>query len=202
MDSSLISPWHSLSHVQPPSVPVLVALTVRGYQLVPRFCPTFAVSELYFHANSSSRSISLLTLLIDLPDNCNIFSNVQVNNQGNNLVVNGICSNVQTFFNARSLSSNGLSLTWDPNNQDARRDFSCSIPRSMGTSYCAVNNVNWAVQLGISTGISLTSCDEFPIASSEEGGSFFPTLPQNPTGVSTSCVPVWQQSLQGNCHSE
>ena len=46
------------------------------------------------------------------------------------------------------------------------------------------------------------SCDEFPFASSEEGGNFLSTLNSNPTTAQRTCVPAWQNTLQGNCNSE
>lgn len=56
------------------------------------------------------------------------------------------------------------------------------------------------MQTGTISGFPLVSCDEFPIASTEEGGSYFGRLPNNPTAIATTCVPDWQQNLQGNCH--
>lgn len=44
------------------------------------------------------------------------------------------------------------------------------------------------------------SCDEFPFAATEEGGKFLTTLNANPGRVQRTCVPDWQQTLQGNCN--
>lgn len=46
------------------------------------------------------------------------------------------------------------------------------------------------------------SCDEFPFASSEEGGNYYTTLSNNPTTAQRTCVPAWQNTLQRNCNSE
>lgn len=69
-----------------------------------------------------------------------------------------------------------------------------------GSSYCFSDNDICTASVGLSTSIDLVSCDEYPIASSEEGGGYFGTLAGGATAVSTLCVPVWQQSLQGNCN--
>ncbi|KAK3901700.1 hypothetical protein C8A05DRAFT_34616 [Staphylotrichum tortipilum] len=53
---------------------------------------------------------------------------------------------------------------------------------------------------GTST-INFLSCGMFPFESSEEGGGYFGNLASNPTAVSTICVPMWQQSIQGKCNS-
>ncbi|KAK4116057.1 hypothetical protein N656DRAFT_841568 [Canariomyces notabilis] len=99
----------------------------------------------------------------------------------------GIARNVQNFFDARQLSNSGpITLTWEPAGQNARRDFACTVPESsFGTSYCAVDNYLLSANLGLDAGdtINFLSCDEFPTASSEEGGSFFGTLATGPTAV-------------------
>lgn len=51
---------------------------------------------------------------------------------------------------------------------------------------------------------TLVNCDEFPFASTEEGGYGWAgndrgLAPTNPVGTTRTCVPEWQNSLQGNC---
>ena len=73
---------------------------------------------------------------------------------------------------------------------------------TFGTSYCAVDNNLITGQLGLGTNtVNFLSCDEFPFASSEEGGGYFGNLATGATAVSTMCVPVWQQNIQGRCNS-
>ncbi|KAF7536258.1 hypothetical protein G7054_g4665 [Neopestalotiopsis clavispora] len=138
-----------------------------------------------------------------LPDfryNCQVFSDNQLTNSANgqSTLIPGICTNVQKFFTSRALSTNGLALTWEPTENTDRRDFAC------GSSACAVQQTIYLRDVGMQTGtisgFPLVSCDEFPIASTEEGGSYFGRLPNNPTAIATTCVPDWQQNLQGNCH--
>lgn len=95
-----------------------------------------------------------------LPDfriNCGIFSDVQVNGNGNTQVIPGICQNEQLFFQRRAMVNTGLVLTFDSDTGRAhdRRTFSC---RS-GRAYISQNTI-----YGAATGFySLTSCDEFPV---------------------------------------
>jgi hypothetical protein len=131
--------------------------------------------------------------------NCNIFKAAQANgNNGNTELVPGICDNIQDFFNRRSLSSNGLTLTWDAYGQDPRRRAVCG----RGGAFCLVQNHLYTVGLGLpGSGPSISSCDEFPFASTEEGGNFFGSL-NPPTAASARCVPVYQQNIQGQCNSK
>jgi hypothetical protein len=169
--------------------------------------PDFSLGTLTCPATSCESSDGTTTkratntcgwVLPDFRYNCRIFSDRQLTNAntGQSTVVPGICTNVNKFLTARALSSNGLALTWEPLYNEARRKFVCGS----GT-FCATQNIITMGSIGLSTGITAVSCDEFPIASSEEGGSFFGTLPNNPTTAAATCVPVWQQALQGNCHS-
>ncbi|KAK0717316.1 hypothetical protein B0T26DRAFT_675641 [Lasiosphaeria miniovina] len=135
-------------------------------------------------------------------DNCGIVRDSQVNNAGKSATVPGICRNMQNFFQARGLSNSGLSLTWDPVNANPRRSFACRVTNrnKHGSSYCFTDNVIYTTAVGLSTGVALVSCDEYPLASAEEGGGYFGTLANSVTAISTLCVPVWQQTLQDNCN--
>ncbi|ETS82826.1 hypothetical protein PFICI_04702 [Pestalotiopsis fici W106-1] len=173
---------------------------VAGFSLGTLTCPETSCSS---GGNEKRASNTCGWVLPDFryADNCNIFCDRQVNGPGGNQVAPGLCANVQKFFNKRSLSSNGLALTWDPVNSTPRRRFACGVPKSMGTSFCQVDNTALAQVAGVNANTQIVSCDEFPFASTEEGGSYFGTLATNPTTVATTCVPVWQQTLQGNCNS-
>lgn len=110
----------------------------------------------------------------------------------------GICDNVNRFFKARSLSTSGLTLTWDPElkRTNKRRSASC------GPQYCTPSNVNLENTVGVTkVKGGFISCDEFPFAGTEEGGEYFGNVLREPTGARISCVPVWQQQLQGMCNS-
>ena len=65
-----------------------------------------------------------------------------------------------------------------------------------GSLFCAVDNNLLTGRLGLGTDtVNFLSCDEFPFASSEEGGAYFGNLATSPTAISTLCVPIWQQSI-------
>ena len=75
-----------------------------------------------------------------------------------------------------------------------RREAAC------GNHYCGNTQdglQKWTGDRGLKI-----SCDEFPFAATEEGGNFLATLNQNPTNARLICVPVWQDTLQGNCNSK
>lgn len=89
-------------------------------------------------------------------------------------------------------------LTWD-NNGDrsrARRAIAC------GERYCTDGQEVLAISAGLNPGKLKLSCDEFPFASTEEGGNYLSTLRVNPTNPQRTCVPAWQNTLQGTCNSE
>ncbi|KAJ5715268.1 uncharacterized protein N7483_012449 [Penicillium malachiteum] len=124
-------------------------------------------------------------ILPELRYNCDVFSDAQATKNGATEQVTGICNKVLNFFRPRAID-------------DDRRDEAC--PKVSGLGFCSARNTNIANKLSLPTTTRIVSCDEFPIASSEEGESYFASLPQNLTSVEVQCVPVWQQSLQGNCH--
>ncbi|RLL93598.1 hypothetical protein CFD26_101115 [Aspergillus turcosus] len=109
----------------------------------------------------------------------------------------GICTNVEKFLNNNGRGNIGLTLTWEPTNQNNRRKRACP------SGFCDKDNSEYRQKaLGTTTGPALTNCDEFPFASSEEGGSTFRGL--NPlvlTGTVRTCVPTWQNDAQGGCHN-
>ncbi|KAK3896731.1 hypothetical protein C8A05DRAFT_39720, partial [Staphylotrichum tortipilum] len=114
---------------------------------------------------------------------------------GQQTITQGIATNVQKFFTKRQIP--------DPAGRDPRRKFACGVSGTVfGTSYCDNDNLLLSLQLGLSSAnsVAFTSCDEFPFASSEEGGSYFGTLAVGATAVSTLCVPQWQQTIQGKCN--
>jgi len=50
--------------------------------------------------------------------------------------------------------------------------------------------------------LTLSTNLRLQFASVEEGGTYFGTLPQNPSAVGVTCAPVWQQDIQGGCNSK
>lgn len=135
----------------------------------------------------------------------------------------GICQTLQNYMRPyiqvtvdrpgrtpRAICRNGgCTLTYDANkeNQQARRTQSC--PVTSAGSYCRDDNDDREMELwgslGNRPGSGLTSCDEFPFASSEEGGDNYDDAGQPLSSLfdtQTVCVPTWQQNLQGNCNSK
>ncbi|KAI7407956.1 hypothetical protein KC336_g13253 [Hortaea werneckii] len=138
---------------------------------------------------------------VTLPDfrlNCNVFRPQQLRAGGASTRLPGICQGIQRFFRRRGLANSALTLTWDPflDRSDDRREYSC--PRSSGGGFCS--DLQKTLSSIAGSNAPLTSCDEFPFASSEEGGDYLSTLDNNADYSEATCVPHWQQSLQGNCH--
>ncbi|KAL8782914.1 MAG: hypothetical protein Q9213_005026, partial [Squamulea squamosa] len=134
---------------------------------------------------------------VRIPDyrlNGNIFGDNQVNGNGQQALVRGIYSGVRDFFLRRGLANSDIVLTWDNNvaRGNIRRGQVC------GSSFCGPLQTQLRTLVGDNS-IAL-SCDEFPFASSEEGGNFLTSLANNPTTAETTCVPAWQNTLQGNCN--
>lgn len=134
------------------------------------------------------------------------FSDVNLQGPSGNAVLPGICSSVRRYLTAHGINTDQFPLHWDPSYQSNRRTESCGGSRSP----CGgVNgeNARFKATTGIDT--ALVTCDEFPFASSEEGGWGWQyalednaLAPTNPLGTTRTCVPVWQQNLQGNCNSK
>ncbi|KAI9892808.1 MAG: hypothetical protein M1814_000967 [Vezdaea aestivalis] len=109
----------------------------------------------------------------------------------------GICDNVRNFYNAIGLP-NDLELTWDNANQDARRADACpgrgaNYGFDPAAGFCATTNDMFAMFTGVQSPRLPFSCDEVPMASSEQGGTYY-------RARKAECVPAYQQTLQGNCH--
>jgi hypothetical protein len=125
---------------------------------------------------------------------------------GVTVTIPGICTSVRKYLTAHGINTDQYPLHWDPLNNQRRRDQSCDGPRSPCTGPTG-DNQRYKTTLGINGAI--VSCDEFPFASSEEGGWGWDTplgeaalYPTNPLGTTRTCAPVWQQTLQGNCNSK
>ncbi|KAL8706621.1 MAG: hypothetical protein Q9201_000368 [Fulgogasparrea decipioides] len=134
---------------------------------------------------------------VRIPDyrlNGNIFGDSQVNGNANSALVTGIYHGVREFFTRRALANSDIVLTWDNNltRSKIRRAQIC------GNSFCGPIQTNLRKLVGDNS-IAL-SCDEFPFASSEEGGNFYTTLATHSTSPQKTCVPAWQNTLQGNCN--
>ncbi|KAK5011701.1 hypothetical protein LTR28_007843 [Elasticomyces elasticus] len=139
------------------------------------------------------------TAQIRLPDyrhtvNCGVFRSYEIQGAGNTANVPGICDGVRRFFTAHSIANSEMVLTWDnvKKRVNARRRDAC------GNQYCTTLQNQLRKTLG-DPNINL-SCDEYPFAAAEEGGNYLRTLPINPTVPEKTCVPAWQNTLQGNCN--
>lgn len=164
-------------------------------------CPANSCSD----GGDGTGSVSCQPQLPALRFSCPFYSNSQVNGKKGQAIVSGICENMQTFLNQRQADlETGVTLTWRRNKKAAQKNRNAAcydkslFPAGSKDSYCQANNKELKKSLG--TKLSITSCDEFPPASVEEGGSFFPSLPQGEkANTAISCTPVWQQNMQSNC---
>ncbi|KAL2060601.1 hypothetical protein VTL71DRAFT_9242 [Oculimacula yallundae] len=129
----------------------------------------------------------------DLRYNCNLFGLSRFTAPGF-VPVNSICSGIQGFFTRQGVGNSDIVLTHDNNKarSGVRRGAAC------GTSYC--KPVVDALKAATGDSRIDMSCDEFPFAGSLEGGSFYGSLANGLGGVAQTCVPRYQQSLQGNCN--
>lgn len=75
--------------------------------------------------------------------------------------LHSVCYNVRGVMN-RDGFGNEYPLTWNPEDGDAHRRIVCPA------DYCRHSNED--LQEVFESGDRLTSCDEFPFASTEEGG--------------------------------
>jgi hypothetical protein len=149
------------------------------------------------------RSIPLIGhLLTSDTDNCNVFRPqvIQSRNGANSASLPGICEGIQRFFRRRGLANSALTMTWDPYKvrDDERREHSCPSNRDGG--FCA--DVQGTLRRIAGNHNIEVQCDEFPYAGVEEGGEYFSTLDNNADYTETTCIPAWQNNLQGNCHSK
>ncbi|KAJ3495219.1 hypothetical protein NLG97_g3552 [Lecanicillium saksenae] len=107
----------------------------------------------------------------------------------------GLCSNIVKFFQQQSTIENRWTMAWDSKAQGRRRRQVCK------TGACAADNQSRRKDMfkdpSQHSGLTITNCDEFPFASAEEGGREFYS---STGGASTTCVPEWQNQLQGNCN--
>ncbi|KAL8729755.1 MAG: hypothetical protein Q9181_004891 [Wetmoreana brouardii] len=109
--------------------------------------------------------------------------------------VDGICTGVQKFFYDNTLANSEMVLTWDNNEErsDDRRYEVCGNQNPCPDEQSRIRTATGNYRIDL-------SCDEFPFASSEEGGNFLRTLTTRPTAAERTCVPAWQNTLQGNCN--
>jgi hypothetical protein len=95
------------------------------------------------------------------------FANVNLQGPSGTVAIPGICSSVRRYLTAHGINTDQYPLHWDPSYSPDRRKETCSEARSpcSGTSG---ENARYKAATGINA--ALVSCDEFPFASSEEGG--------------------------------
>ncbi|KAM3447483.1 hypothetical protein MY3296_008663 [Beauveria thailandica] len=131
--------------------------------------------------------------------------------RGRSTTMPGICNSVQKFLNNRNGQPNSRgtksswTLTWDSKRERAsrRRGQSCPTKTAARLGFCTGDNSarRRAAWGDPKLGRALTNCDEFPFASSEEGGSdFYGLYPSVGTGTTRTCVPSWQNDQQGLCN--
>jgi hypothetical protein len=125
---------------------------------------------------------------------------------GVTITLPGICTSVRIYLAAHGINTNQYPLNWDSNYDNTRRSETCRTSVNICSGKTG-ENAWYKATLGINTAV--VSCDEFPFASTEEGGLGWQTPlgdaglhPTNQLGTTRTCVPVWQQSLQGNCNGK
>lgn len=139
--------------------------------------------------------------------NCGtFFGDVALTGANGQVTLPGICSSARAYLFNNGIITNQIKLTFDPNNRGTRNSQSCGGARNI-CSAGGENNLR-KMQLGAPYDNirTLVNCDEFPFASTEEGGYGWAgndrgLAPTNPVGTTRTCVPEWQNSLQGNCVS-
>ncbi|KAJ9481815.1 hypothetical protein VN97_g11646 [Penicillium thymicola] len=137
--------------------------------------------------------------LPELRYNCQSFSSNQViNKNGQSKLVRGICDGILGWFAADGASSDGVTLTWDPNRRDVRDKYTCNA--YSGGTYCTQPNKDINTFVGLNPPRQLVTCDEFPFGGVEEGGDWGAKYAPRKRPPTANCVPVWQQTLQGNCN--
>ena len=105
-----------------------------------------------------------------IPDNCKYMSDEQLidpTNGGTQVDLHSVCYNIRGVMQ-RDGFGNEYPLTWNPEDDVRHRATVC--PTSPA-SFC--KNINEDLQDSFGQGDRLTSCDEFPFASTEEGGRLF-----------------------------
>ncbi|KAI0197886.1 hypothetical protein F4808DRAFT_473454 [Astrocystis sublimbata] len=137
--------------------------------------------------------------------NCALFfSDVTITGSDGQATLPGICTSIRAFLRNNQIISDTYPLTFDSFNQNRRRSDTCTGARNPCSGTNGENTLRKnQVGMPFSGTRNLVNCDEFPFASTEEGGygwagNVFPAAPQ---GVTRTCVPEWQNTLQGNCNS-
>lgn len=132
--------------------------------------------------------------------NCVLFFyNMKFSDGGPSVDLQGICSNIEEFLRNNGRGNTGVTLSWESNSQRNRRTRACP------TGFCQSANVKIRQDLyGLTTTdkTEFVNCDEFPFASSEQGGDFLGLNPTVPTGTVRKCIPKWQNDIQGSCNSK
>ncbi|OQD79993.1 hypothetical protein PENANT_c040G10948 [Penicillium antarcticum] len=137
--------------------------------------------------------------------NCQAFSaNQVVTTDGSSQTIRGICDGIFGWFGSDGASSDGVELSWDPNRRDKRDAYTCNIWRDTKKkktkTYCTDQKEKLNAAAGLGKKVNTISCDEFPFGGVEEGGNWGAKYKPHRVPPTANCVPVWQQSLQGNCN--
>lgn len=105
----------------------------------------------------------------------------------------------------RGIISDEYTLQWDPGAEaNTRQRQSCAgVCRADNESKQRVLFGAAANGRPLPNSPPVTNCDEFPFASSMEGGNRFLGLnPATLTGVTRTCVASYQNDLQGQCNGK
>jgi hypothetical protein len=140
-------------------------------------------------------------------DNCQAFSaNQVVTTDGSSQTIRGICDGIFGWFGSDGASSDGVELSWDPNRRDKRDAYTCNswrdTKKKKTKTYCTDQKEELNAAAGLGKKANTISCDEFPFGGVEEGGNWGAKYKPHRVPPPANCVPVWQQSLQGNCNGE
>ncbi|KAJ5686604.1 hypothetical protein N7536_009223 [Penicillium majusculum] len=143
--------------------------------------------------------------MIDSTDNCQAFSaNQVVTTDGSSQTVRGICDGIFGWFGSDGASGDGVQLSWDPNRRDKRDAYTCNswrdTKKKKTKTYCTDQKEKLNAAAGLGKKANTISCDEFPFGGVEEGGNWGAKYKPHRVPPTANCVPVWQQSLQGNCN--
>ncbi|KPM43205.1 hypothetical protein AK830_g3330 [Neonectria ditissima] len=142
---------------------------------------------------------------------------------GRSITLPGICSSINRFTdnwyrmagsirsdNPSICNEDGCALTWDSDQpqQGSRRNRACPGQKKTNKltqlRYCHIENRIKQKQVFAHVDTDTTdliNCDEFPFASTEQGGDgFYGLHPDDILGTTRTCVPTWQNEMQGFCN--
>ncbi|KAJ2980520.1 hypothetical protein NUW58_g6925 [Xylaria curta] len=136
--------------------------------------------------------------------NCGFFADVPIQSATGARTLPGICRSIRRFLTNHNIITDQYPLTYDSSvASEARWRLTCSDERSPCQGATGEDALI-KQQLGTpwnAAGKKITNCDEFPFKSAEQGGDWNGINPGNPLGTTRTCVPTWQNSMQGVCNA-